>query len=195
MKSFSKKAQHLFCGSAGLLGLLLFFCGPADAHIEKGYMPDAIADMEYRILLEFQPDDTVTRNKLGMVLYRLERLDEAEGEFGQVLKIDPDNFNAMDALGLVRARQGKAEQAIKLFRAAIAIKADDSLVYYHLGQSLEQSNRAVEALANYRTATDLIKKELAASNDQDKNRILQAALDDIAARSGKISSRKPEAAK
>jgi tetratricopeptide (TPR) repeat protein len=53
-------------------------------------MPDAIAEMEYRILLEYQPDNTEARNELAMVLYRLDKLDEAFGELQRVVELNPD---------------------------------------------------------------------------------------------------------
>ena len=48
--------------------VLLFSIITASAHIEQGNMPDSVAEMEYRILLEFEPDNLEVRNMLGMVL-------------------------------------------------------------------------------------------------------------------------------
>ena len=51
---------------------------------------DPIAEMKYSFLLEFQPDDIKVRNKPAMVLYRLDKLDEAFGELQRVLELNPD---------------------------------------------------------------------------------------------------------
>ena len=57
--------------------ILLFSCSnPATAHVEKGTMPDSVAEMEYLILLEFEPDNFEVRIQLGMVLFRSEKYKE-----------------------------------------------------------------------------------------------------------------------
>lgn len=112
----------------------ILFCAvrPATAHISQD-MPDAVAEMEYRILLDFQPEKNDVRNKLGMALFRMKKIDQAEKEFKIVLANDPKNFNATDAMGLVLLKRGEARKALAQFKAAIAIKSSDILVYYHLG--------------------------------------------------------------
>lgn len=131
---------------------VLLTARPSLAHIESGSMPDPVAEMEYRILLEFKPNDIPTINKFGMVLYRLNKLKEATKEFSKVLQLDPGNFNALDAMGLIKAKQNEYDAAIKYHKAAIAIKKDDVLVYYHLGKVLEKKGLWQEALQAYRTA-------------------------------------------
>jgi Tfp pilus assembly protein PilF len=126
----------------------------ARSHIEKGQMPDPLAIMEYRILLEFEPDNHEVRNMLGMALYRQEKYEEAELEFNFVLKADPQNFNAIDALGLVKMKQGKLDSAVDLFKKAIYIDPGDMLVYYHLGQVLELQGNTDSAARAYRTGLD-----------------------------------------
>jgi Flp pilus assembly protein TadD len=136
--------------------LLLFCCiRTAAAHIEKGSMPDSVAEMEFRILLEFEPDNLDVRNQLGMVLYRSGRLEEAKSEFHAVLEKAPENFDATDALGLVNLKQANHHLAIGLFKKAIAINPADMLVYYHLGQALEQLGDTTEAADAYRTGLSL----------------------------------------
>ena len=134
--------------------ILLMHGSLADAHIAKGQMPDPLAIMEYRILLEFEPDNLEVRNMLGMALYRQEKLDEAEQEFNYVLTIDPQNFNAIDALGLIKMKQGKLDHAVDLFKKSIYINTDDMLVHYHLGQALELLGDADSAAMAYRSALD-----------------------------------------
>lgn len=135
--------------------LLLLQGSLACAHIEKGQMPDALAIMEYRILLEFEPENHEVRNMLGMALYRQGKLDEAEQEFNFVLTLDPKNFDAIDALGLVKIQQGKLDHAVDLFKKAIYINPGDLLVYYHLGQVLERLGNIDSAIKIYRTGLNL----------------------------------------
>lgn len=130
--------------------LPFLFSAQVSAHIEKGAMPDSVAEMEYRILLEFEPENLEVRNQLGMVLYRRGKLDAAAEEFNFVLAKAPDNFDATDALGLINMQRGNYQLAIILFKKAIAINPDDMLVYYHLGQALELQGDIAAAAAAYR---------------------------------------------
>jgi tetratricopeptide (TPR) repeat protein len=120
-------------GMLMLLAVFIFNANDLQAHVTQGNMPDAIADMEYRILLEFQPDNIEARNKLAMVLYRLDKLDEALAELQRVLELEPDNFDALDTLGLVSFKQGKTQQALEYLEAAVGINSEDLLIHYHLG--------------------------------------------------------------
>jgi tetratricopeptide (TPR) repeat protein len=124
------------------------------AHVDDDSMPDSVAEMEYRIFLEFNPKDIAVINKLGMVLYRRNKLREAAREFGKVLKVDPANFDALDAMGLVKAAQQEYDQAIRYHRQAIAIKPEDILVHFHLGTALEGKGLLREAAAAYEMALE-----------------------------------------
>ncbi len=141
------------------VSLLLFAAGqppPAVAHIEKGNMPDALAQMEYRILLEFEPDNTKVRNQLGMVLYRLGKLDEATRQFREVLRRKPNDFNAIDSLGLVALKRNRLQEALARFQKAVTIQPADVMVYVHLGETLERLDRRDEARAAYERARALL---------------------------------------
>jgi tetratricopeptide (TPR) repeat protein len=113
------------------------FVRPAAAHISQD-MPDAVAEMEYRILLDFQPEKNDIRNKLGMALFRMKKIAKAEKEFKIVLANDPKNFNAIDAMGLVMLNRGQLQEALAHFNTAKAINPADILVYYHLGLAYVQ---------------------------------------------------------
>jgi tetratricopeptide (TPR) repeat protein len=125
------------------------------AHVDDDSMPDSVAEVEYRIFLEFNPRDITIINKLGMVLYRRNKLREAAREFTKALKIDPANFDALDAMGLVKTAQQEYDQAISYHQQAIAIKTDDVLVHYHLGIALEKKGLLREAAIAYRKALEI----------------------------------------
>jgi tetratricopeptide (TPR) repeat protein len=169
-----------------LCSVLLLFCwiSPAAAHIEKGSMPDSVAEMEYRILLEFEPENLEVRNQLGMVLYRLGKLDDAEKEFHYVLKKAPENFNAIDALGLVNLKRTNFQLAIDLFKKAITLNPDDMLVYLHLGQALEQQGDVSTAAEMYRSG---LSREISGEKEQsstDQRQALLEALKNIQEKAG-----------
>jgi tetratricopeptide (TPR) repeat protein len=138
-----------------MLAVFIFTANDIQAHVAKDDMPDAIAEIEYRILLDFQPDNIEVRNKLAMVLYRLDKLDEALVELQRVLESKPNNFNALDTLGLVSFKQGKTQLALEYLEEAASINSEDILVYYHLG--LVQSELGLLDAAETSLVTALIK--------------------------------------
>ena len=145
--------------------ILLFLNGSAFAHPDSGFLPDAIAETEYRIVIDLDPKDIETRIKLGIVLNRKNKLKEAHKQFEAVLELKPDNFDAHDCIGLVMLKQGNYNGAIKWFKKAIAINAGDSMVYYHLGQTYKALGDPAKAIKEYRRSLSLkenkeIQKEL-----------------------------------
>jgi tetratricopeptide (TPR) repeat protein len=143
--------------------LLFFFSSPATAHVEKGNMPDSVAEMEYRILLEFEPNNLEVRNQLGMVLFRSEKFDEATDEFDYVLNKNPANIDALVALGRVNAKISKYKQATELFKKAITINPADMHIYYYFGQALELEGNLTGAEDVYKSA---LSHEIPLQNEQ-----------------------------
>ena len=158
--SFFSSLVRAFVISA--LVVLVQGVNPARAHIEKGKMPDPLAVMEYRILLDLQPEKNDIRNNLGMVLYRMNKLDEAEKEFNTVLSNDPHNFNAVDALGLVYQKRGDLQRAESQFKKARSMNPNDIMVYYHLGTVCAATGRPDAARSYFNTALDRAAKVRAA---------------------------------
>lgn len=144
-------ALRLCCLVAALV-LALFAGRIALAHVSSDDMPDSVAEVEYAIFLEFQPNDKVVRNKLGMVYYRLNKLAAAVREFTHVLKLDPKDYDALDGMGLVKAAQQDYDAAISYHRQVIAINPDDMMGYFHLGSALEKKGLRREAAEAYHTS-------------------------------------------
>lgn len=111
------------------------FPGQGWTHVTDANMPDAVAETEYQILLEFQPEKTDIRNKLAMVLIRKKKFKEAEAELRTVLAAEPANFNALDGLGLLMSQTGRLPEAVQQFQAAIKANPQDVMTHYHLGQA------------------------------------------------------------
>lgn len=119
----------------GLLGFILLRSFPATAHVSAD-MPDPIAEIEYQMILDFEPDNLLTRYKLAMVYYRLEKDKEAETELQTILKKDPNNFLALEGLGMLLVRHKKYERAITTLVRASQHEERDSGTYYYLGKAL-----------------------------------------------------------
>lgn len=150
MKSFViARLSSFFCV---LILFVLFPDVSVFAHVDSDSMPDSVAETEYRIYLEFKPNDIVILNKLGMVYYRLNKLPDAIREFSNVLKKYPNNYDALDGMGLVKAAQQDYDEAIRFHQQAITQNAEDMVGYYHLGTVLEKKGMLGEAAQAYHSA-------------------------------------------
>jgi len=104
--------------------------GTAQAHI-TAEMPDPIAEVEYQMMLDFEPNDLITRYKLAMVYYRLKKDSEAQKELETVLAKDANHFYALEGMGMLLVRQkrfAKAKGFLK--RAAARPKRESGTLYY-----------------------------------------------------------------
>lgn len=171
-----------------ILAVIVFIPAFAYAHPESGFLPDAIAEMEYKIVLDINPNDTEIRNKLGIVLYRKNKFQEAEREFVKVLEMSPDNFDAHDGMGLIKTKQKKYKEAIRWFKKAIEILEEDTMVHYHLGFVYEQMGNFVDARKAYKKAIEvnsmLIKKGKNRDLEMGKKDIVMSALRNIEGKTG-----------
>lgn len=96
----------------------------ASAHYDGELLPDSVAVMEYRMVINMKPSDTMTRNKLGMVYIRQNKLDKAREEFMAVVKMAPKDFDALDSLGIVSGKEGKHAEAVKWYGKALEVRND-----------------------------------------------------------------------
>ncbi len=82
--------------------------------------------MEYSMVISMTPKDTLTRNKLGMVYIRQNKLAKAREQFQEILKIDPNNFDALDSMGLISDKEGRYKDAAAWYGKALKVKAGDA---------------------------------------------------------------------
>ena len=166
-----------------LVVVVLLIPASGFAHPETGFLPDAIAEMEYKIVLDINPKDIETRNKLGIVLYRKDKLREAEQEFSKVLEVSPRDFDAHDGMGLIKKKQKKYGEAITWFKQAISISDEDTMVYYHLGSTYELMGNFVDAEKSYKKALEvndlLIQKGINTKLETEKRGAVVSALHDV----------------
>jgi Flp pilus assembly protein TadD len=159
----------------------------ADAHPETGFLPDAIAEVEYRMVLEINPRDIKTRNRLGIVLYRKNRLKEAEEQFALVLRQSPADFDGHDGMGLVKLKGNRLREAVDWFQRAIVLHDEDTLVHYNLGQSLEGLGRTDEARREYEKALAINQRLLGKGINREletgKTGLMRSALQRLAGKS------------
>ncbi len=142
----------------------LLLASLAYAHPESGHIPDSVAETEYRIAIELDPDDIETRYKLGIVLYRKGKIIEAQKQFEEVIRVKPDDFHAHEGIGLVLVKDGDYIDAESWFKKAILINPVDEMVYYHLGRAYKMMGKVEMAIEMYRKSLSL-KENIDISNE------------------------------
>jgi Flp pilus assembly protein TadD len=167
-----------------LLLALLLPAALARAHVEHGSMPDPVAVMEYRILLEFKPEDTTTRNLLAMALLRMGKLTEAEKEFRQILQAAPGHFDARDGLGLTLLRQKRTAEAVRELQRAVRARPDDIEVHLHLGRALTLDRQTAAARRTLQTGLTLLERQPPSPARERQRGELQTALRELPVPSG-----------
>jgi len=115
---------RLVVAAALLSAMSAFMCPSAFAHYEGELLPDSVAVMEYQMIINMKPDDTLTRNKLGMVYIRQKKLDKAKEQ--EILKINESDFDALDSLGIISDMEGKYQDAMRWFARALVVRKDDT---------------------------------------------------------------------
>jgi Tfp pilus assembly protein PilF len=106
--------------------MLILLPSVASAHYEGELLPDSVAVMEYSMVISMAPRDTLTRNKLGMVYLRQNKVAKAKEQFKEILKIDPGNFDALDSMGLACDKEGRYKEAAEWYGRALKVKAGDA---------------------------------------------------------------------
>ncbi|NTV14771.1 MAG: tetratricopeptide repeat protein [Desulfobulbaceae bacterium] len=175
----------------GLLILLVLLLPslPANAHVEKGLLPDSVAEMEYRILLEFKPDDIATRSLLGMALLRQNKLSEAEKEFRLLLKSEPKNFDALDSLGLILYKQKHFPEALQNLQTAITLRPDDTMVHLHLGMALASNGQADYARTTLVTGVKLLSSHPHSPSKEQQMAEFQSAIATLSKKSDAMAKK------
>ncbi|MGA2151635.1 MAG: tetratricopeptide repeat protein [Geobacteraceae bacterium] len=163
-----------------IIFFIMLLAPPAHAHPETGFLPDAIAETEYKMVVQINPADITTRNKLGIVLYRKNKLKEAEEQFFEILRIAPRDFDAHDGMGLVKIKERDFPAALIWVHKAISLSANDTMVRYNLGLIHEMNGHFREAETAYRQALTVneenLRKGINSDLEASKRKIIEIAL-------------------
>ncbi len=90
--------------------------------------------------------------RLGKLLVRLNRLEEAENAFREAIRLKPDLASAHFFLGVTLHRLGLYEQAVTTYKKALGIGQGSAMIYRNLGLALHRTGRLQEAEAAFSEA-------------------------------------------
>lgn len=119
--------------------------------------------VEYRKVLEINPNEPLAHSNLSMVLLMAGHPQEAAAEFRKAtemdlrkaLSIQPSYAPAYNDLGLLLLRTGRADEAIAQFRKATEIMPGFVSAHCNLGSALATERKLDEALAELDSALAL----------------------------------------
>ena len=95
------------------------------------------------------PENDAIAGKLGELLIRDDRLNEAKSVLRRIQKIAPDKPNVLHNLGVVYLRQGKPGRAARYFHKTLEEKPDWTLALFNLGLAYEDRSKPEKAKAIY----------------------------------------------
>jgi tetratricopeptide (TPR) repeat protein len=178
---------------SAIILLLVVLTLPLPALGHPHPLPDTIAEIQYKMVVEINPRDIETRNKLGMVFIRMNKLQEAESQFAEVLKQAPRDFDAHNGMGLVKIKQRDYSAALPWIQKAISLSDSDAVVRYYLGFIYEQTGHYREAETAYRQALAVIDKNIGKGLNQSVAGWRQAIEMALKALDKKLNPNEPQA--
>ena len=132
----------------------------AAALLERGQALEARNDLAgaaeaYRQAVDLAPKNARARDKLGFVLGRQGRTEEALEAFASAVKIDPTLFDAHYHLGATRWWTKDLKGALEPLRVAVRLRPKHPEARYYLGLTLKQLGDLDAAIEHLRIAARL----------------------------------------
>lgn len=124
----------------------------ADACFAAGRHDMAIAD--YERVLAAQPHHVHALHRLGLALFRVDRLDRSRVYFDQALNVAPERADIWEHRGLIAALGGELISAEAFYHRAVALSGGTASLHRNLGDCLKLSKRLVEAREHYLEALE-----------------------------------------
>jgi protein O-mannosyl-transferase len=131
------------------------WCFLGSEEFRQNHLDEARADFEKS--LEFKPDYSVARYRLGLVLDKLGYPDQALAEYREVLQSHPDDAKAHYSLGVNLLEQKQPAAAIPYFQFALQGRDDydDSQTCLAMGMAYVRMNEPQPAMDSFQHAIDL----------------------------------------
>lgn len=116
-------------------------------HFVEGRLHEAA--IQYKQLLDIDPENFHALHMLGLTLHGLGRSEEAIDAILRALKINPRSAEACNNLGNVLYLSGRSLESIPYFVEAISLRPDFFQAHNSLGKVLHETGREEEAIAQY----------------------------------------------
>ena len=124
--------------------------------------PEQIVIEHYQKAIQFDPDNALAHNNLGLILSKQAKYAEAMTHYQNAIRIDPNFALAYNGLGVALYKQGQYTEAIKNYRKAIQFDPNLAYPWNNLGwlfleqgeydNALESLKKAIQLAPNYALA-------------------------------------------
>jgi tetratricopeptide (TPR) repeat protein len=158
--------RHHFFISFILTAAAISICLPLTRR-QIGYWKDS--EILYRYASAIIDNNWEAHARLGLVLSKQGRMDEAIDEYRLALTVKPDDTDARYDLANVLCRKGMWDEAVGQYQEELKLNPDDFSGHNNLGVALLRRQRPDEAIAQFREALRLN------PNDMDAQKNLLAA--------------------
>jgi protein O-GlcNAc transferase len=114
-----------------------------------------LAEIQYKKLLNYFPDNSLLLTNLGTIAFQRGRLEEGVGIIAKSLQINSNQPDALNNRGVALQNLKRLDEALASYDRAIALNSDYAEAYYNRGVALQDLKRPEEALASYDRAIAL----------------------------------------
>ncbi|MFB2879878.1 tetratricopeptide repeat protein [Floridanema aerugineum] len=133
----------------------------------------AAAETIFRQLITSFPKEPTPYLRLGIILERQGRGEDAIAEYRKAIEINPKHAVARNSLGVALAKQGQLPEAIEQWNEALKINAEYPDALTNLGLAFLQQGNKDEGVANLRKARELFIKRKEFPKAKQVEQILQ----------------------
>ena len=123
------------------------------AHLQGGRLQQA--EMAYRRALDMAPDHPDALHHLGLLLYRLNRLDDAMTMISRAIEQAPASPFYWFNLGVVTQKAARPDEAIRAYRQAVTLNPRHLEAWSNLGNVLKDRGALPESIEAYQQALAL----------------------------------------
>jgi len=120
---------------------------------EKGQYAEAV--VEWKALLETNPDDVRILNNLGFALAQTGRYEEAIPQYDKALQLNPQYYAIHNSLGRALVAAGRLDEAALHFEKALEVYPESPELHDNLGRVLAAKDRVAEATAEFQKAVEI----------------------------------------
>ena len=118
----------------------------------------------YEGLQTVSPDQLSVRVPLGVVLWQLDRREEAEQHFAEVAKGAAESAGLLEVLAKAQLQIGRPDQAVLYFKQALAVKPGDASLLSSLAAAELQTQTPEKGIARYETILETNPSSLGTKN-------------------------------
>lgn len=123
------------------------------AHLQGGRLPEA--EQAYRLALDKAPDHPEALHHLGLLLYRLNRFDDAITTISRAIEHAPTAPLYWFNLGVVAQKAARHDEAIHAYQQAVTLNPRHLEAWVNLGNALKDRGRLPESIEAYHKARSL----------------------------------------